>query len=125
MAEHAVTVRILVRTSAKIQAYALVKLPDGRLDHEPIYQAAAPTNRRIISVRGVREPQISSWLLLDVRNTYVHSPLAEKLTGLGTITFVTDNTDDVPHQWRSVAKPEEVHAKIRRAIENVIDQGGL
>lgn len=83
------------------------------------------TNRRIISIRGVREPRVFSWTLLDVRNTYLHSPPAERLVGLGTITFVTDEVVDPPHQWRSVARPEEIHGRIRRAIENAIDQSGL
>ena len=80
------------------------------------------TNRRIIDIHGVRTPRIAACLLVNVRNTYLHTSVAEKVTRLGTITFVTDEVDRLPHLWRSIAHPEEVHAKIRRAIENAIDQ---
>lgn len=80
------------------------------------------TNRRIIDIHGVRAPRIAGCLLVHVRNTYLHASLPEKVTRLGTITFVTDEPDRLPHLWRSIAHPDEVHAKIRRAIENAIDQ---
>jgi hypothetical protein len=83
------------------------------------------TNRRVLDVRGVRSPRISACLLVDVRNTYLRSSSAEKLTRLGTITFITDREDTASHIWRSIAKPDVVHAKIRRAIENAIDQHGI
>jgi len=80
------------------------------------------TNRRIIDIQGVRTPRISACLLVHVRNTYLHITAVEKMTRIGTITFVTDEPDQAPHVWRSIAHPDEVHAKIRRAIENAIDQ---
>ncbi len=80
------------------------------------------TNRRIIDIHGVRTPRIASCLLIHVRNTYLHSSMHEKAIRVGTITFVTDEADRLPHVWRSIAHPDEVHAKIRRAIENAIDQ---
>ena len=79
------------------------------------------TNRRVMNIGGVRAPRISSCLLVEVRNTYLNTLPAEKLTGLGTITFVTDHPGDPPRVWLSVARPEEVHAQIRRAIESAID----
>lgn len=82
------------------------------------------TNRRIIDVKGIRTPRISACLLVDVRNTYLRVLSADKLARLGTITFVTTQTDRVSHVWQSIAHPEEVHAKIRRAIEGAIDQQG-
>ncbi|MEK7756407.1 MAG: hypothetical protein AAB385_04265 [Planctomycetota bacterium] len=83
------------------------------------------TNRRIIDIHGVRTPQIAACLLVHVRNTYLHASVAEKVTRLGTITFVTDEPHRLPHLWRSIAHPDEVHAKIRRAIENAIDQSSV
>jgi len=82
------------------------------------------TNRRIIDIHGVRTPRIAACLLVHVRNTYLHCSVPEKVTRLGTITFVTDEPDRLPHVWRSIAHPDEVHAKIRRAIENAIDSVG-
>ena len=29
--------------------------------------------------------------------------------------------DSHPRQWRSIAQPEEIHARVRRAIEHAID----
>ena len=83
------------------------------------------TNRRVIDVRGVREPRITACSLVAVRNTYVRSSIAETCTSLGTITFVTDEPGDAPHVWQSIAQPHAVHAQIRRAIENAIDQYGI
>jgi len=80
------------------------------------------TNRRIIDVRGVRSPRVAWCPLLEIRNTYLHSTLAEKIASLGTITFVTTHEEQPSRQWRSIAKPDEVHDKIRRAIGGAIDQ---
>ena len=43
------------------------------------------------------------------------------MTGLGTVSFAFDKAQLGPRVWRSIAKPIEVHAKVRRAIENAID----
>jgi len=83
------------------------------------------TNRRIIDVHGVRAPQIRSCLLIHVRNTYLRISPVEKLLTLGTVLFVTDEPEHRPHLWQSVPYAEEVHAKIRRAIENALDQHGV
>lgn len=83
------------------------------------------TNRRVIDLRGVRSPHIWSCALIDIRNTYVNASQPEKLTGLGTISFVTDRTDEPPRTWRSIARPDEMHTRVRRAIENAIDEFGI
>lgn len=83
------------------------------------------TNRRIIDVHGVRSPVIRSCLLIHVRNTYLRTSTVEKWLGLGTVLFVTDEPEHRPHLWPSVPYAEEVHAKIRRAIENALDQHGV
>jgi len=83
------------------------------------------TNRRIIDIQGVRQPEVHSCSLLDIRNTYLHISPVDRSLRLGTITFVMARDDQPPRFWRSIAKPDEVHAKIRRAIENAIDQFGM
>jgi len=83
------------------------------------------TNRRIMDIRGARAPRITSFALVEIRNTYMTATASEKLVGIGTITFVSKQADDHPYFWESVSKPDEVHAKIRRAIENALDQYGL
>ena len=82
------------------------------------------TNRRVIDVRGVRAPRISACMLMEVRNTYLHATPAEKTVHLGTITFVTDHTNQASQVWHSIARSQDVHATIRRAIESAIDQQG-
>lgn len=83
------------------------------------------TNRRIIHIHGIRTPRIDSCELLDVRNTFVLVGIEEKITNLGSITFVMDKAASRPRTWRSVQRPLEVHARVRRAIENAIDQFGI
>ncbi|UCE59752.1 MAG: hypothetical protein JSU63_20210 [Phycisphaerales bacterium] len=80
------------------------------------------TNRRVIDIQGVRSPRIWACPLVEVRNTYLSHTSAETMALLGSITFITDHPDSPPHIWRSIASADEVHAKIRRAIENAIDR---
>ena len=83
------------------------------------------TSRRIMDVRGARAPRIHSLALIEIRNTYLNATAPERLVRIGTIAFVSKHADDRPHFWESVARPEEVHARIRRAIENALDQYGI
>ena len=83
------------------------------------------TNRRLIEIHGVRSPRIWACLLVEVRNTYVEVSSVDKCLGLGSIRFVTDHPNDLPHVWHCVAKPDQVHARIRRSIENAIDNYGI
>lgn len=82
------------------------------------------TNRRVLDIQGLWSPRIWSSSLLDVRNTYVGGTTAERAVGAGTITFVTQPGTQRPRRWHFVADPVEVHAKIRRAIEDAIDHSG-
>jgi hypothetical protein len=79
------------------------------------------TNRRIIDIEGLRCPTIRSCALVRIRNTYLRPSSVESVTGLGTILFMTSDPEMVPHIWRSVREPEQVHAKVRRAIESALD----
>jgi len=79
------------------------------------------TNRRIMDIRGIREPQVTSCTLVELRNTHLHSSFIERLVRIGTITFVTTSDTFRLPKWRSIANPDLVHAKIRRAIENALD----
>jgi len=80
------------------------------------------TNRRLIEIHGARTPVIRDCLLIHVRNTYLQSSAVERLLGLGTITYVRSDDDSHPRHWRSITQAEEIHARIRRAIEHAIDQ---
>jgi hypothetical protein len=78
------------------------------------------TNRRVLQIQGVRAPRVSGCLLKEVQNTYVHYTVSDRMARLGTIAFVTNRRDEVSQVWQSIHDPEEVHAKIRRAIENAL-----
>lgn len=81
------------------------------------------TNRRILDIKGVRAPIVTSLPLIRIRNTYVRRSLPEHVAGVGSILFVAGQPDSEPvsHLWRTIAEPDEVHAKIRRAIESALD----
>lgn len=79
------------------------------------------TNRRVLEIHGVRAPRVTSTALVDIRNTYLSSGPHEKLLHLGTITFVTQHEDRTPWSWAHLQRAEDVHARIRRAIENALD----
>jgi len=79
------------------------------------------TNRRVVEISGIKSPRVTSAMLVDVRNTYLTSAVHERALRLGTITFVSNRGSDRPWQWKHVAEPDEVHAAIRRSIENAID----
>lgn len=79
------------------------------------------TNRRILYIRGVRSPRVHACGLKEVRNTYLHVSIAERVTGLGSISFATEDRVSVSQVWRSIHDPEAVHAKVRRAIENALN----
>lgn len=82
------------------------------------------TNRRIMDVEGIREPKVWSCPLLEVRNTYLTANPAERVTSTGSICVVTEDERIPPRYWHSVPKPDQVHAAIRRAIEDAIDRHG-
>ncbi len=79
------------------------------------------TNRRVVEITGVRAPQVTSAMLVDIRNTYVAAAIYERPLRLGTITFVSQRDTDAPWSWAHVREPDDVHRAIRKAIENAID----
>ncbi|MCP4247537.1 MAG: PH domain-containing protein [bacterium] len=80
------------------------------------------TNRRVMRIRGVFKADVFACPLVKIINSGVTAGPHEAATRLGTIWF---NTDTAPNEargsWYHVAKPYEVHAQIRRAIERAID----
>jgi hypothetical protein len=82
------------------------------------------TNRRIIEIQGVRHPRIAATPLLEVRNTYVNFSTIEKATGTGTLSYTNVDAEQPARHWQTIPSPIEIHAQIRRAIENAIDSTG-
>lgn len=79
------------------------------------------TNRRVMRLRGVFRADVCSCLLLDVRNTRVSQGVHERAARLGTLEFISDKLEGLDPHWYNIAKPDEVHAQVRRAIERAID----
>jgi len=78
------------------------------------------TNRRILRIRGVFRADVFGCPLAKIINTGIHVQPHEALTRLGTIWFNTGE-DLVRGTWYHVARPQAVHAEIRRAIERALD----
>lgn len=83
------------------------------------------TNRRILNLRGIRSQVCESVRLVDVQRTVLSQSGLEKLPQIGTIEFQVDHVAGVPVEWRSIPRPEETHARIRKAIENALDNGAF
>lgn len=79
------------------------------------------TNRRVLEIHGIRAPRVNSAPLVEVRNTYLTSAPHERLFRLSSITFVLQHEDRPPWAWRHLHQGEDVHRRIRRAIENALD----
>lgn len=79
------------------------------------------TNRRVMTISGIRMPRVSSMLLVDIRNTYLNRSLAERWAALGTITCMSGEEPCVPQVWQCVADCQAVHEQIRHAVDQAID----
>lgn len=80
------------------------------------------TNRRVMRVRGVFKVDILSCPLLSIRRTEVTAGPHEKVTRLGTILFASEDVPCDDFHWFQINKVEEVHARVRRAIDRAIDE---
>lgn len=72
------------------------------------------TDRRIMRIRGVFNVDMFECALSRVQNTYVSLSVGERLTRTGTIGIQTAGTG-AGASWRIVARPLEVHEKLRDA----------
>lgn len=74
------------------------------------------TNRRIMRLRGVFNVELFECALCRVQNTYLTLAVGERLTRTGTITFQTAGGPGAEAAWRIIARPLEIHEKLREAI---------
>jgi hypothetical protein len=79
------------------------------------------TNRRVMCIRGVLRPDIWECILVRIRNTRLTAEPQEKLVGLGTIEFITEERPAPHRTWRYISRSEEVHAEVRKAIQHALD----
>ncbi len=74
------------------------------------------TNRRVMSLHGVRKPRVWACPLPRVRDTRLIANLQERLAGVGTIEFFADVAAAAGSAWVHIGRAEEVHAEVQRAI---------
>ena len=81
------------------------------------------TDRRIMRIRGVFSVEMFECALDRIQNTYVTLAVGERLTRTGTISLQTAGTL-AGASWRTVARPLEVHEKLREAINRAMRRNG-
>lgn len=79
------------------------------------------TNRRVMCYQGIHQVAIFEASLVQVRNTYVRVGRFEKTLNVGSIGFSLKGTEKVDTWWNQIADPHETHERVRRAIENALD----
>jgi hypothetical protein len=79
------------------------------------------TNRRVMCIRGVLRPDLWECVLVRIRNTRLTAEPQEKLVGLGTIEFITEERPAPHRAWRYISRSEEIHAEVRKAIQHALD----
>ena len=80
------------------------------------------TNRRVLKIHGVLRPRVLDLTLTDILNTRVTVAGHERLASLGTLRFACRHPVSGDSAWNHIARPDEVHAQVRRAIERAIDR---
>lgn len=75
------------------------------------------TDRRVVRVSGVLRRFTVEARLERVQHVVLYRSLGERLLGLGTIGFATAGTDAVEVAWVMIARPHEVWAQAKEAID--------
>lgn len=110
-----------IANAVLIQAVlAVVALRVGFAVMQWVSRVYVLTNRRVMRIRGVFRADVFACPLVKVINTGIAVAPHEALTRLGTIWFNTGQ-DTAEGSWYHTARPHEVHAQIRRAIERALD----
>jgi len=100
--------------------WAVVGLRIGLAIMQWVSRVYILTNRRIMRIHGVFRVNLFECPLASIINTGVTIGPHEAPVKLGTIWFNTgQNVSD--SSWYHLARPHEVHDRIRRAIERTLD----
>ena len=102
-------------------AVALAALRVGLAVMQWVSRVYVLTNRRIMRIRGVFRADLFACPLVQIIGSQVTAGPHEAALRLGTIRFNTGHTTG-DGSWYHVARPDEVHAEIRRALERAIDR---
>lgn len=79
------------------------------------------TNRRVMCYRGITQVTLLEAPLVQIRNTYVNDRRLERWCNVGSIGFSLKGSKRVDMWWEQVNAAEEIHDRIRRAIEKALD----
>lgn len=82
------------------------------------------TNRRVMRIRGVFTVELFECALDRIQNTYLTLTVGERATRTGTVSFQTAGGPGADASWRTVARPLEVHEKLREAISRANRRNG-
>lgn len=83
------------------------------------------TNRRVMRVRGVFNVDLFEAPLTRLQNTFVSLTWYERLLGLGSIGLATAGTGAAEAWWEYVARPLEIHDRLRQAIREAQGTAGV
>ena len=82
------------------------------------------TNRRVMSIRGVVTAEMFDCPLDRIQHTRLSLSPTERVVRVGTIAFHTAGQGDRrAGSWRIIARPLEVHEKLRQAIARAQHRG--
>lgn len=84
------------------------------------------TNRRVMRLRGILNVELFECALDRIQNTYLTLSLPERFLRVGTVTFQTaagGEGGSGTGRWLMVARPLEVHEKLRQAISRAQNRG--
>ncbi|RME38613.1 MAG: PH domain-containing protein [Planctomycetota bacterium] len=74
------------------------------------------TNRRILTISGVRRLHVSACELRELSDALLQRSLFERLTRTGTLQFVPLGEAQPAPRWESLPHPQEVHEKVIRIL---------
>jgi len=74
------------------------------------------TDRRVRLIRGVFNVRVFECSLVRIQHTELRLAIHERLLRLGSIWFTTAGTGLVDAVWLHLARPLEVHERVREAI---------
>ena len=109
----------LAGVSAKLSAQLILLVGSARLAVAVLRWVPSwhlLTNRRIMDIRGVRTPRVSSLFLTDILETDTSATLPERIVSTGSVAFIPELADQAPRVWRSIPDHLDVHDRVRRAI---------
>jgi len=84
------------------------------------------TNRRVMSIHGVFRAELFECALDRIQSTLLTATPLEKMARVGTVSFRPTQAEGVlggAHSWQTVARPQEIHDKLRQAIERAREFG--